>query len=248
MRYSRWKKQMDRAQQAAQNNPIQNPPPSPRKRNNAPKRSRVEKNESPKKNKRGSIAAKMELQEEGSDREGSASNTGMMMGGGGGRMGFVKQERPHHQHQHRPGEGSESLMTPLPSESTHTPRYCIERSASPSPSLATHQMHTPNMCREHETSHSFNTLDDFATSFDIGSQGAGVASEGLFGEVMASEQSWHAGMGIGLGMSGGLDGSFEGLWDASQGQGQSQGSGVGAGGQGVLVKTEERWEDGYRHV
>ncbi|KUJ09054.1 uncharacterized protein LY89DRAFT_318706 [Mollisia scopiformis] len=215
MRYSRFKKQIERAHRAS------HPAPAPRPRNTTtgPKRSRVEKNESPKKVKRGSNAkAEIEHDEEESSREGTVDSTADVH-----PSMLVKRERGHHQAQIPQAEpGRESLMTPLAS----TPRYCMERSVSPSPSN-NHQ--NPD-----------NSFSDFATSFD-----AGLGANHLFGEVPFPSLGLEIGMGGVMGT-----GSFESFsnpsyWEQSQGLGNSQSQEVVERG---VVKMEPRWGEEYRHV
>ncbi|KAE8440975.1 hypothetical protein EG329_006138 [Mollisiaceae sp. DMI_Dod_QoI] len=248
MRYSRFKKQMDRKND--NNTPT----------TNTPKRSRVEKNRSPAKMKRGSRSGVVKPEDgtgEASEREGTVDSTAdmSMLDVGMDGIARVKQERGSRYTQNQTGEGSESgngngmLMTPLPS----TPRYCIEdRSQSPSPSL----IHNRAQVQEQDPGQSFatNGIDDYVGSFGIGSEGVG---ESLFGEVIGGHAAEVYGMGMhgGLGVGMGMENSFESLWDPnqsmhsqSQSHGPSQSHGGGGEGEGVSVKTEPRWEEAYRHT
>lgn len=262
MRYARFKKQMDKARENPPDTaPLPSPRRGRNPKNSTPKRSRVEKNESPKKIKRGSTvnvaALKSEAssfrsqednEEEGSEREGTVDSTAdipMGMKPNMADLSRIKRERLSHTQSHsthaqllaaqyaQPTTSTEtqenSLLTPMAS----TPRYCNERSPSPSPS----------------NNVSFDTSGEFTTSFGMSSQAGGMTGNdnvpSLFGEVA---YGYDTGFEMGQGDVG--VGSFESFWNSNGNAtamhvGSDSGSGSGTG--KVAVKVEPRWEEQYRH-
>ncbi|CZR53678.1 uncharacterized protein PAC_03558 [Phialocephala subalpina] len=257
MRYSRFKKQMDGTASIRR-------PRNPASSSSTPRRSRVEKNESPKKIKKNSSSHSHSHSQIKSEHAGDESREGTVDSSYGVEMGMsgemvrVKKEResksrlqsqaqneaesPYNQ-DHISSNGM--LLTPLPSTPTYTPRYCIERSPSPSPN--SHPSH------QNQESFTSQSLDEYVTSFGIDNQVGHGVSEGLFGEVVGHGGIYDHGMGMSPGLGMGMEGSFESLWDPnssmsqSQSQGQSQSQSQGGRG-GVLVKIEPTWEEAYNHV
>ncbi|KAF8856286.1 hypothetical protein BDZ45DRAFT_691913 [Acephala macrosclerotiorum] len=266
MRYSRFKKQMD-------GNAPTRRPRNGTSSSSTPKRSRVEKNESPKKMKRGSAShphshSNIKLEHAGNEsREGTVeSGYGMEMGMSG-EMVRVKKEKESksrllaqteespYTNASDPISSNGMLMTPLPSTPTYTPRYCIEKSPSPNPSPSNPSL--PSHQNQNQESFTSQSLDDYVTSFGISSPGIGSGvGEGLFGEVIGHGPDVYGhGLGMSPGLGMGMEGSFGSeFWDPSssmsrsQSQGQSQVQGQQGGRGEVMVKTEPRWEEAYRHV
>lgn len=242
MRYSRFKKQMDGTA------PVRRPRNNTSSASSSPqKRKRIEKNrasEDPVQIKRGSTS---HMKAEGGDgeREGTVESTAehTFSGGmGADDMARIKRERGSRTHAPQPQVESPSNMLMTPITSTSTPHYCIERSASPSPSHQGHQQSFATSNGQESQTHSF----DFSTSFGLNSPTMGVSGgDGLFGEISGHGAEVY-GMG-GLGMPGGpfvggMENSFDSLWDPNSSMSQSQGQS-----EGVMVKTEPRWEETYRH-
>jgi len=228
MRYSRFKKQMDGTAT------VRRPrgPNSPRKK--------VEKKPSPRKGK--SKAGGKQEDEDGGGYHGEvksepgSSRQGTVESDGDGGAG---SERVEKRVKLEPGVGvgvASSSGTPRTMPSTPSSRYVREASASPSEPF--------------EAAGDMSEMDEMGFSFGMQGEEPGMA--GIYTPMMGEGLGVGGGFGMGMGMSMqmGLGDSFEGLWQGGQGHGHGgQGSGrlqVGEG--GVLVKSEPRWEEAYRHV
>jgi hypothetical protein len=230
MRYSRFKKQMDGTATARR-------PRGP----NSPRKSKVEKNKSPRKGK-----GKAKEEDEESQSSGIKAEPGMSS-----RQGTAESEAVSERMEKRvklePGlrfgaastSHSESQPTPrtMPNTPTSSSRYVREASASPSP--GPHSDHERFDAGE---------MDEMGFSFGMHGDEPGMPGmPGMYAPLIGGEfEMGHLGGIGGMGMQMGMGDMYKGLW-----QGNSHG---GNGGQrmhgegGVHVKTEPRWEEAYRHV
>jgi hypothetical protein len=211
MRYSRLKGQLEGTVAAR-----------PPRTQNTPRRSRVEKNRSPKKSKRQDHSDDEDdenIKLEGNGSSSSRSNSvGRIPEGCTGPV--VKSE---------PGLGSRSVSdgTPLPT----TPRRPFREYEEE------HENETPGGSFEEGN---INDIDEMLTSFD----------EGMYPTMMGGHHP-AGGMGhlpYGINMQMGIGNQFESLWDpATQELGQGGHHPVVQDSEGtVLVKREPRWEDNFR--
>ena len=227
MRYARFKKQMDGT--AAVRRP-RNP--------NTPRKSKVEKNKSPRKIKEQNTSdnaenIKAEPWEGKGSRQGSVEGT-PEVGIGMGIERMVKSE---------PGlaasRSDSNTGTPFPSTPTHGSKHYAHSGSERDES------ESPGQCFGEGMS---DMEDMLATSFGM------VGGEGMYapmmgdGHVGGMGQHGH-GFGIGMPMGIGLGDPYEGLWGPGLQQ-EVRGGPAGMHGNegGVLVKTEPRWEEAYRQI
>lgn len=284
MRYSRFKKQMDSTQNSSSPAPASAPrkPRTPKLDGAVRKNgSRVEKNRSPKKEKKGGLVkveGRVKHEDEGCRQgtvESSARGTPELdhqngrnqdFGLGLGLsptmgMGNGMHLSPHRDHANmsfipesaavvqvkRERKGSAQMSYYQPALPHHqngghvlpAQEYANSTSNSNSVTTGTTEANTPlRMCVEHSPSpeaESFSytghdvgeigEMDEYVSSFGI---------EGQYGTPLLGE--------FGMALQGSFGEGFDGFW------GEQQQGGLGHGGQGVGVKKEERWEEGYRVV
>jgi hypothetical protein len=192
-------------------------------------RKKVEKNKSPRKGK-----SKANKGEEDDDE---AEKIKLEPGS---RQGTVESDAGSERHERKvklePGLGvassSESQPTPRTMPGTPSSRYVREASASPSPGPSEWFDRAGDM----------SEMDEMGVSFGMPGEEAGMAS--MYAPMMG--EGVGGGFGMGMGMQMGLGDPFGGHWQG--GHGGQGGGGIQVGEGGVLVKTEPRWEDAYRHV
>ena len=200
---------------------------------NSPRKSRVEKNKSPKKvkSRKQSDDDNIKL-EAGEEEAGLSQNTaegtpevgidGMRLGSHGAGSGIG-------------GAGPMVKREPGISTSSSDPSTPLrEQSHSHSHS----QSQTPS--EGYEGAAQMSDMDEMMASFGMpahGMAGQHALYQPMMGEGVLGQQAY------GMGMQMGMGDPFEGLWTSPSAQ-HSQASAEG----GVSVKTEERWDDAYRHV
>lgn len=239
MRYSRFKKQMEGT--APVRRPRLNNSGSP---SSSPKKTKVEKSaaKSPRK-----IKERAQSEAVGERVKPEASESGYGTGEGTPEAaghethtpsaGVVKREHISS------GEENLNLYTPVtPSSSSPTPSPGFGGASSQDMDEMLHSFSLPghdHMSHEH-MGHEHMSHEH-------------MSHAQMFPGVMEDpNQAYGLGMQMPLGMGIMVDPFSDGLWggDHEHGQGlRREGEIHGAGeGSGVLVKTEERWEEGYRHA
>ena len=229
MRYSRFKKQMD----GTATKPRARGPNSPRKQ-------RVEKK--PRKSKGKGNDAKAESEDEDDERvkpepgmrHGTVESDRVSAADGGRMQKRVKLE---------PGVGvASSSGTPrtMPGTPGSSNRYLREVSASPSPGPS-----------ERFDAGDMSDMGEMGFSFGIPGEEAGIP--GMYDAPMMNE-GMGGGFGMGMPLQIGFGEPFEGLWQGgahahapAHGRGYGGPGGSGLHHESVMVKTEPRWEEAYRH-